>query len=177
MDCSPLDSLSMGFSRQEYWSGLPFPPPGDLLNLGIEPRSSESPALAGGFFTTEPWKTLCLNHAYCFLYFVFKALSINKSCLALRTCSFSSLGKNVSQNNVSPSLCLFVLLVLFKNLWILCVTFVYYMGYSVGTLGVHISRLLVVSFVGWNSNECWLFYLISPLSSIQMTTFCLQVHF
>ena len=37
----------MGFSRQEYWSGLPFPPPGDLP----EPAS---PALAGGFFTTEP---------------------------------------------------------------------------------------------------------------------------
>ena len=43
--------LSMGFSRQEYWSGLPFPPPGDLLNPGIEPVS---PALAGGFFTTKP---------------------------------------------------------------------------------------------------------------------------
>ena len=33
--------LSMGFSRQEYWSGLPFPPPGDLRNPGIEPRSPE----------------------------------------------------------------------------------------------------------------------------------------
>ena len=43
--------LSMGFSRQEYWSGLPFPLAGDLLDPGIEP---ESPALAGGFFTTEP---------------------------------------------------------------------------------------------------------------------------
>ena len=41
--------LSMGFSRQEYWSGLPCPPPGDLPNPGIEPVS---PALAGGFFTT-----------------------------------------------------------------------------------------------------------------------------
>ena len=37
MDCSP--PLSMGFSRQEYCSGLPCPPPGDLPNLGIEPRS------------------------------------------------------------------------------------------------------------------------------------------
>ena len=43
--------LSMGFSRQEYWSGLPFPSPGDLSDPGIEPAS---PALAGGFFTTEP---------------------------------------------------------------------------------------------------------------------------
>ena len=41
----------MGFPRQEYWNGLPFPPPGDLPNPGIEPTS---PALAGGFFTTKP---------------------------------------------------------------------------------------------------------------------------
>ena len=46
--------LSMGFPRKEYWSGLPFPPPGDLPNPGIKPRSPASPALAGGFFTTEP---------------------------------------------------------------------------------------------------------------------------
>ena len=43
--------LSMGFPRQEYWSGLPFPSPGDLPNPGIEPMS---PALACGFFTPEP---------------------------------------------------------------------------------------------------------------------------
>ena len=42
--------LSMGFSRQEYWSGLPFPSPGDLPNPGIEPTSRMFPALAGGFF-------------------------------------------------------------------------------------------------------------------------------
>ena len=41
----------MGFSRWEYWSGLPCPPPGDLPNPGIE---LESPALAGGFFSAEP---------------------------------------------------------------------------------------------------------------------------
>ena len=46
--------LSMGFSRQDYWSGLPFPPPGDLSDPGIEPESPASPGLAGGFFTTEP---------------------------------------------------------------------------------------------------------------------------
>ena len=40
----------MGFSRQEYWSGLPFPPPGDLPDPGIEPMSPASPALAGRFF-------------------------------------------------------------------------------------------------------------------------------
>ena len=43
--------MYMGFPRQEYWSGLPFPSPGDLPDPGIEPMS---PALAGGFFTTEP---------------------------------------------------------------------------------------------------------------------------
>ena len=37
--------LSMGFSRQEHWSGLPCPPPGDLSNPGIEPMSPEAPAL------------------------------------------------------------------------------------------------------------------------------------
>ena len=41
-------SLSIGFSRQEYWSGLPFPSPGDLTDPGIEPGSH---ALAGGFLT------------------------------------------------------------------------------------------------------------------------------
>ena len=46
--------LSMGFSRQEYWSGLPLPSPADLPNLGIEPTSLVSPALTGGFFTTVP---------------------------------------------------------------------------------------------------------------------------
>ena len=44
---------SMGFSGQEYWSGLPFSTPGDLLDLGIKPASLASPALAGRFFTTS----------------------------------------------------------------------------------------------------------------------------
>ena len=43
--------LSMEFPRQEYWSGLPFPPPGDFSDPGVKPASF---ALAGGFFTTEP---------------------------------------------------------------------------------------------------------------------------
>ena len=46
--------LSMGLSWQEYWSGLPFPSPGNLPDSGIKPTSPESPALAGRFFTTEP---------------------------------------------------------------------------------------------------------------------------
>ena len=43
--------MSVGFPRQEYCSGLPFPPPGDLPDLGIE---LTSPAVAGGFFTAKP---------------------------------------------------------------------------------------------------------------------------
>ena len=46
--------LSMGFARQEHWSGLPFPPPGDLSNPGIKLVSPVAPALAGRLFTTEP---------------------------------------------------------------------------------------------------------------------------
>ena len=57
--------LSMEFPRQEYWSELPFSPPGDLSNPGIEFVAPVASALAGGFFTTEPpgkstWPTF--NH-------------------------------------------------------------------------------------------------------------------
>ena len=57
--------LSMGFSRQEYWGGLPFPSPGDLTDPGIEPASLTSPALAGRCFTTSAaWEAvLCGVHA------------------------------------------------------------------------------------------------------------------
>ena len=54
MDYSlPGSPVHESFSRQEYWSGLPCPPPGDLPNPGIEPVSLTSPALAGGLFTTS----------------------------------------------------------------------------------------------------------------------------
>ena len=56
--------LSMGFSGQEYWSGVPFPPPGDLPDPGIELASLSSPALAGGFFTTGSiWEAAFWEHA------------------------------------------------------------------------------------------------------------------
>ena len=63
--CDPIiacqASLSLGLSQQESWSGLPFPPPGDLLDPGIEPESLTSPALAGSFFTTSAaWEALCV---------------------------------------------------------------------------------------------------------------------
>ena len=46
--------LSIGFPRQEYWSVLPFPSPGDLPDLGIEPETSVSPPLVGEFYTNAP---------------------------------------------------------------------------------------------------------------------------
>ena len=63
--CDPVNTvackapLSMGFSKQEYQTGLPCPPPGDLPDPGIEPSSLMSPELAGGFFTTSTtWEAL-----------------------------------------------------------------------------------------------------------------------
>ena len=54
--------LSMGFSRQEYWSGLPCPPPGVLPNPGIKPSPLMSPALAGGLFTiSATWEALVMS--------------------------------------------------------------------------------------------------------------------
>ena len=69
--------LCMGFSRQEYWSGLSFPPPGDLPDPGIAPAS---PALAGGFLTTEPPEK---PQSYMFyIFYTYKAKSL---CCALDT--------------------------------------------------------------------------------------------
>ena len=68
--CNPMDysphqtPLSMEFSRQEYWSGLPFPSSGHLPDSGIEPTSPASPALSGRFFTTSAsWEALSSNEA------------------------------------------------------------------------------------------------------------------
>ena len=61
MDCSPSGSSAHGLPRQEYWNGLPFPSPGDLLNPGIKPVSLMSPALAAPFFTTSATNTAKQN--------------------------------------------------------------------------------------------------------------------
>ena len=53
MDCCPSGSSARGILQARIWSGFPCPLPGDLPNLGIEPMSSMSPALAGGVFTTS----------------------------------------------------------------------------------------------------------------------------
>ena len=68
--------LSMGFSRQEHWSGLPCPPPGDLPDPGVKPTSLTSPALAGGFFTiSATWEALL--HSVCY------TKQLNSSCCCL----------------------------------------------------------------------------------------------
>ena len=59
---APQAPLSLGCSRQEYWSGLPCLPPGDLPDPEIDPASLMAPALAGGFFTAESVATLLLTH-------------------------------------------------------------------------------------------------------------------
>ena len=65
--------LSMGFSRQEYWSGLPFPTPEDLPNPEIELLSLTSPALTGGFCTSEALgKPLAQQYAYSVSFFFFQ---------------------------------------------------------------------------------------------------------
>ena len=76
--------LSMGFPRQEYWSGLPYPPPGDLPNLGIK---LASPALTVGFSTTEPpgspvMKSFLMNSPPLFFALLFMS-QIRPYCLVL----------------------------------------------------------------------------------------------
>ena len=78
--------LSVGFSRQEYWSGLPCPSPGDLPNPGIEPTSLMSPSLAGGFFTASTtWEAL---------------IAIPKLLLVVGRGETNFIGENVSQSTL-----------------------------------------------------------------------------
>ena len=64
VDCSPSGSSLRGFSRQQYWSGLPYPPPGDAPIPRIEPASLKSHALAGEFFTTST-TYMCIHICIC----------------------------------------------------------------------------------------------------------------
>ena len=83
--------LFMGFSRQEYWSGLPCPPPWDLHDPGIEPASLASPVLAGGFFTN------CATYSM---------LTRDSALLSLPSCPFC--GSSVVFNTYSDNLCLWI---------------------------------------------------------------------
>ena len=62
--------LSMGFPRQEYWNVLPFPPPGDLLDSGIEPASPVTPALQADSFPAEPLGKPNANKNHNKIYFI-----------------------------------------------------------------------------------------------------------
>ena len=64
MDCSPPGSLSMEFSRQEYWNGLSFPTPGDFLSSLIEPTSFVSPTLADGLIITSATSEALFNDIF-----------------------------------------------------------------------------------------------------------------
>ena len=75
---------SMGFSKQEYWSGLPFPSPGDLPDPGTELASLTSPALAARFFTTSTtWKYICsfCHFVNCFGFVLLGLFSLPSSLL------------------------------------------------------------------------------------------------
>ena len=67
MDCSPAVPLFMDFSRHEYWSGLPFPSPGDLPNPGIQPKS---PALQADSLLSEPQLNNCKGFLDINYYFI-----------------------------------------------------------------------------------------------------------
>ena len=70
--------LSMEFSRQEYWNGLPCPPPGDLPGPGIKPKSLMSPALEGEFFITRAIWEACVRVSVCVC---------KRVCVSMRVCT------------------------------------------------------------------------------------------
>ena len=92
--CDPVDCqapLSKGFSRQDSWSGLPFPPPGDLPDPGRQSSSLMSPALAGGFFMTSttweaPQSTSYINNVCLLGNFIFICMVciLNEHCYKYR---------------------------------------------------------------------------------------------
>ena len=95
--CQP--PLSMGFSRQEYWSGLPRPPLGDLPDPGAEPISLTSPVLAGRFFiTTAKEKKIWGTRQTCWLHNLRNVLNVMKSYTVQRTLStpFSTVTQGAS---------------------------------------------------------------------------------
>ena len=103
-------SLSIGSSRQGYWSGLPFPPPEDLPNPGTEPASLMSPALAGGFFTTSAtWEALICCYSV--------AKSYSTLCHFMDCSTLRSLSLTISWNFLKR---MFIELIMPSNHLILC---------------------------------------------------------
>ena len=113
--CGPMDTiarqapLSTGFSRQQYWSELPWPPPGDLRNPGIEPASLMSPTLAGRFFSTsattpELQVVQLLSHVRLFVTLWAVARQAPLSTGFSRQASWSELPSSPSYNSSASSL-------------------------------------------------------------------------
>ena len=120
-------SLSMGFPRQKYWSGLPFPSPGDLSNPGIKPVSPLSPALAGRFFITEPFD--CLEFALNFVRLVFGA-------------NFVPLLLNILLN---PPCIMWVFLLWLRETWFQCWSLIILIQVSWSALAKDLSVYLLIS--------------------------------
>ena len=93
---------SMGFSRQEYWSGLPFPSPGNLPNSGIEPRS---PALQADALTSEPPGKPQENRAYIFSgWLINKSLNLLIAILEVKRQWSKFSVKNLKENFLQPTI-------------------------------------------------------------------------
>jgi len=87
----------MGFPRQEYWSGLPFPSLGNFPDPGVEPGS---PALAGGFFTAEPPGKPALSHTYKLIinkYFALFCILSSKSIMGITLTAHLNLHTSAQQ--------------------------------------------------------------------------------
>ena len=123
-------SLSLGFCRQEYWSGLPCPPPGDLPDPGTELASITSPALARGFFTTNTtwqaywldtrlyWK--CWREARKYICNILKDKLLEMELLGLWTCAFKnflSIVKSMYKVYYSLNACFWMCNFFFKFYW------------------------------------------------------------
>ena len=149
--------LSMGFPRQEYWSGLPFPSPGDLPNLGTELSSS---VLAGGFFPAEPpgkpsFRSIWVNNFY-FL------CSLNNGRLALNSYFLKIFRQEIIALLIVTNVCI-IFWVASLSLVLICfgswgfVLFVLPRGLQYWTRAPGNGRLGVLT-TGWPGNSWFLKY-------------------
>ena len=107
--------LSMGFSRQENWNGLPFPSPGDLPHSGIKPVFPASPAMQAHSFTTGP-----LGKSILIGLFIFLCSSCNSYLYILNTSSLSDIRfTNTVSHSVGCLFTLFILLFSARKFWVL----------------------------------------------------------
>jgi len=102
VDCSPPGSSVHEILRQEYWSGFPCPPPGDLSHPGIEPATLASPALADGFFTADPPGIICPGYTCVYLAFIVSLYFVSQgdTCPGVSSAAKCSRSKPVSLRHV-----------------------------------------------------------------------------